>query len=117
MPQSENAERRKKIREAFLKSLENGANITNAAKAAGVSLFCIWKWRKDSKTFDKRVNAVLDSRIQVVEDALYQNAVKNNNTQAQIFFLKNRSGGRWRDRFGIDFEDNVKITVKVENGQ
>lgn len=39
--------------------------------------------------------------------ALYTNAVENNNTTAQIFWLKNRSGGMWSDNGPlVDEEDD-----------
>ena len=52
---------------------------------------------KISKEFDNKVNAIIDSRTQTVEDALYASALKGN-VIAQIFWLKNRAKDRWSDR-------------------
>jgi len=83
-------------KEALLKSLESGVSITDACGAASVSRHAIWEWRKKSKRFDNKVNAIIDSRTQTVEDALYSSGVKGNVT-AQIFWLKNRAKDRWSD--------------------
>ena len=104
-------EETKKIkREAFLKSLESGVSTTDACKAANISRAAIWEWRQKSKKFDNKVNAVIDSRTQTVEDALYINAV-NGNITAQIFWLKNRAKERWSDRFEHSEELKGEITI------
>jgi len=82
-------------KEAFLKSLERGVTVKDAAEAAGVSRVTAWRWRK-SKTFLMKVLAIIDSRTQTVEDALYATALKGN-VIAQIFWLKNRASDRWKD--------------------
>jgi len=114
-------EERKKIKEYFLKSLDNGVSITKASEAAGITRVTIWQWRKDDIEFDNEVNSILDSRIQIVEDALFLNATeakKSGDTIAQIFYLKNRSKGRWKDKTeaeidithkGLDYEEYKKI--------
>ena len=100
-------EERKKIKEYFLKSLDNGVSITKASEAAGITRVTIWQWRKDDEKFDNEVNSILDSRIQIVEDALFLNATeakKSGDTIAQIFYLKNRSKGRWKDKTEADID-------------
>jgi hypothetical protein len=98
---------RQKRQEGFLTSLEGGVSILKASKAAGIDYKTIWNWRKDDEEFDNKVTAILDSRIMIVEDALFLNAAKGN-VIAQIFWLKNRSNGRWRDRIEEDINPNVK---------
>ena len=84
-------------KEALLRSLEGGVSITDACKAASVSRHAIWEWRKKSKRFDNKVNSIIDSRTQSMEDALYASGIKGN-VAAQIFWLKNRAKDRWSDR-------------------
>jgi hypothetical protein len=111
-------EEKKKIKEYFLRSLDNGVSITEASEAAGITRVTIWLWRRDDEEFNNEVNSVLDSRVQTVEDALYINATAKNNIVAQIFFLKNRSKGRWKDKTeadidithkGLDYDEYKKI--------
>lgn len=98
---------RQKRQEGFLKSLEGGVSILKASKEAGIDYKTIWRWRRDDEEFNNKVMAILDSRIMIVEDALFLNAAKGN-LGAQIFYLKNRSQGRWKDKTEEDVTLNVK---------
>lgn len=91
---------KEKVITAVMESLNNGASIGAAVKAAGTNAVTFWRWRMVDKELDDQVHAIYDSRIQIVEDALYRGAVEGNPTQ-QIFFLKNRAYHRWRDRYDI----------------
>jgi len=105
-------------KEAFLKSLEGGVTIKDAAEAAGVSRVTAWRWRK-SKAFLKKVLAIIDSRTQTVEDALFATALKGN-VIAQIFWLKNRASDRWKDvkevggSLGLTYANLVKAKKERE---
>ncbi|GAI99699.1 unnamed protein product, partial [marine sediment metagenome] len=44
-----------------------------------------------------KINSIIDSRTQSMEDALYASGIKGN-VAAQIFWLKNRAKDRWSDR-------------------
>ena len=94
---------RQKRQEAFLKSLEGGVSVLKASKEASIDYKTIWNWRKDDKKFNNEVMAILDSRIMIVEDALFLSAVKGN-LGAQIFWLKNRAKDRWKDKFEADID-------------
>lgn len=84
-----------KQKAAIIHSLENGATVTQAAAAAGVDRRTAQRWHVADLGFAAEWDAALVRRIGTVEDSLYVNAVKGNVT-AQIFFLCNRSPGRWR---------------------
>lgn len=113
----ETKETKKRQKEAFLKSLESGVTIKDAAEAAGVSRVTAWRWRK-SKTFKKKVLAIIDSRTQTVEDALFATALKGNVT-AQIFWLKNRASDRWKDVKEVagSLELTFANLMKLKKGQ
>ena len=98
---------RQKRQEGFLKSLERGVSVLKASKEATIDYKTIWRWRRDDEEFNNKVVAILDSRIMIVEDALFLNAAKGN-LGAQIFWLKNRSQGRWKDKTEEDVNLNVK---------
>jgi len=83
-------------RRAILTSLESGAMLDAAAKAAGISRQTLWRWRREDPDFNAQVEEALMSRIGVVEDALYEAAQRGNIT-AIVFFLCNRARHRWRD--------------------
>lgn len=98
---------RQKRQESFLKSLEGGVSVLKASKAADIDYKTIWRWRKDDEEFNITVMSILDSRIMIVEDALFLNAAKGN-LGAQVFYLKNRARDRWKDKFPEDINLNVK---------
>jgi hypothetical protein len=112
----------KKIKKAFIESIGKGKTIIEASGASGVDRTTIWLWRQTDQEFDNKVIDVLDSRIQAVEDSLYVNATgyevvdKDGNkktirgdTTAQIFFLKNRSKGRWKDKQEIEHSGKLEL--------
>ncbi len=108
----------KKIKETVLKSLENGVTMTKACIAAGTNKVTIWRWRKEDQEFDDAILSILDSRVQVVEDALFVNATSNTkagDTTAQIFFLKNRSKGRWKDKQEIEHSGKLELNEEETN--
>ena len=110
--------KRQKRQEAFLQSLEGGVSVLKASKAAVIDYKTIWRWRKEDEEFNDKVTAIIDSRVMIVEDALFLNAAKGN-LGAQIFWLINRSQGRWKNKReeditlthqgGIDFTEYKKI--------
>ncbi|GAI99782.1 unnamed protein product [marine sediment metagenome] len=101
---------RNRQKEAFIKNLKSGVTIKDAAAAAGIDRTTVWLWRKKWKGFDNKVLAVIDSRTQTVEDALFSSAVKGN-VAAQIFWLKNRAKDRWKDKFEYDIPGDINVKV------
>ena len=104
---------RQKRQKDFLKNLEGGVSVLKASKAADIDYKTIWRWRKDSKEFNNEVMAILDSRIMIVEDALFLSAVKGN-LGAQIFWLKNRAKDRWKDKFEADIDLTLKQGIDYD---
>ena len=114
---------RQKRKEGFLKNLDGGVSVLKASKTAGIAYMTIWRWRKEDPEFDAAIGAIMESRIMIVEDALYLNAAKGN-LGAQIFWLKNRSGGRWKDKTeqevdlnhkGLDFDEFQTLKKMTED--
>ena len=93
---------------AVIKSLQRGASINAACEGAGIDVVSLWRWRKADSKLDELIKTTYDSRIQIVEDALYKGALEGNVT-SQIFFLKNRSIDRWRDRTEVKGEGFADI--------
>jgi len=93
-------------KQAYLKSLSSGSTRLESAEAAGVCTTTVWNWRKRDENFAIQEEACLNSRIQVVEDALYTAATTGGNSKnmviAQIFWLKNR-GKNWKDKSDVEF--------------
>jgi hypothetical protein len=102
-----------KIMKAVLKSLKAGSSINAACQAAKITTPTLWEWRKRQPRLDMLVKCIYESRVQIVEDALYKGALDGNVT-SQIFFLKNRQPNRWRDAHDIKGEGfNGNNTINV----
>ena len=106
---TEKRQKEEKIK-TILESLEKGVSIVKACKTAGTTTVTFWRWRKKSKKLDDKVLAIFDSRTQTVEDALFMNTLKGN-VVAQIFWLKNRGKGRWKDKFEHDINEHKVILL------
>jgi transposase-like protein len=101
---------------AILKSLQKGASIHDACRGAGIDVVSFWRWRKADPKLDEIVKTMYDSRVQIVEDALYKGALEGNVT-SQIFFLKNRATNRWRDSHEIKGEGFGDTKIILINGK
>ena len=82
---------------AIFKSLKGGTSISQACKAASVDVSTLWEWRRANERLDEKIHRIIESRIQMVEDALFKSAVDGNVT-AQLAFLFNRDPKRWADK-------------------
>ena len=86
----------------FLVLYGSGTTSLQAAGAAvGKSPATLWRMRQDDPVFDRAVVAVqaaVDAvRAALVEDSLFARIIKGDASAAEtIFFLVNRSKGRWR---------------------
>ena len=100
-------------KEAVLASLTEGASTTKACKAAGINRNTYYAWRNKDPAFLEATDVALDSRIHSVEDALYRKAL-DGNTTAQIFFLCNRSNGRWRHVQHIQHSGGIDHGLKPD---
>ena len=126
-------ERKLKI---ILEALEKGSTITNACKTARISRTALWKWQKD-KSINDRILSVIDTRAEVVEDALFKRAVGYQYVETRvedttkskgvitttkeiapdvaacIFFLSNRRPKRWRNRQEVEHKGQVMTVAQI----
>ena len=76
-----------------------GLNNQQLADFLGISLSSVRRNRKNNELFEHHIRQGRAKAIKDVSSALYNNAVYENNVQAQIFFLKNRGeDGQWSDK-------------------
>jgi len=83
---------------AILASLRKGATFIGACEAAGIDQATFWRWRKKSKKLDDLSFAIIESRVQTVEDSLYKAATLGANVTAMMFFLTRRCSDRYPDQ-------------------
>lgn len=97
--------------EAIIESLNNGSSIIAACKGAGIQPVTFWRWRKADPSLEDEAAVAVTSRVMIVEDALYNSAIKGNIT-AQMFFLMNRAPENWKDKRAVP---TVGVGVRVDN--
>jgi hypothetical protein len=85
---------------AVLNSLRSGTSIVAACKGVGIEPSTLWRWRKAKPKLNQLIQSIIDSRIQIVEDALFKSATEGNTTSI-IFFLTNRAPDRWADKRAV----------------
>lgn len=145
------ATKRKRV-EAVLENLMHGQNIREACKNAECTAVNFLRMRRRYPEIQEVMDAIIDSRLQIVEDSLYRSAIgyEYETTEqhqedvvnakgkkvggvkrrivkktvhveptaaSQIFFLKNRSRGRWRSDHNITIEsthtERHELSVEV----
>lgn len=79
----------------FIEALWNGMTIEKACKVLGVNRSTEWRARQDDPKYKYRFNEARMRRDEMVEDALFKNAL-DGDVAAQRFFLINRAKKRWR---------------------
>jgi len=117
----------KKQRAAVIESLINGCSVVSSCEAAGITTPTFYAHRYSGKPEDVEwalaCEEARESRIGIAEDALFANVIKGNVT-AQIFFLCNRSKGKWTNNHHTQntstekpSEYNIVITRKGRNAK
>ena len=108
--QKRTQENKKKLIEALEKSL---GIVTEACEKAQLSRTQFYKWYKEDKEFKKQVDSIDGKFIDFAETHLKEQ-IKNNNTQATIFYLKTRGRKRgYGDSLDLT-SNNEPITINVK---
>jgi hypothetical protein len=102
------------IKKAIIKSLEIGNTVSMACSDTGISRDTFYRWLTKDPDFKQEVEIAQNSRIKIVEDALYKNAVDNGNVTAQIFFLCNRYSERWQNVNKVEHGGKVIFDLAKE---
>ena len=110
--------KREKIHIVIREIKENAKKLRYALKPAEISRATWYLWEVANPRLKRlRVAAQRycdDDRVEMVEDALFKNAMEGN-LGAQCFFLKNKSN--WKDAFehkGEGFGDTKIILIRPE---
>ncbi len=99
---------------AIFKSLEGGVSIVQACKAANVNTSTLWRWRHANKKLDTLITCIIDSRIMIAEDALFQAGIKGN-VKAIMAFLCNRAPERWKSGAALNQVINIQQGTKKDD--
>ncbi|GEM_PF-3180832 len=80
----------------ILEALLAGAAEVSAAQSAGIDYSTLYRWKREVPGFADRVRRTKQSRIVLVEDALYKAALKGDWRAALAYLEKHDQF--WRDR-------------------
>ena len=111
-----------KFTEEDLQKVEeaSGRGLTNQQLAdfLGVSLITIRRNRKNNDLFEHHIRQGRAKALKEVSNALYNNAINENNVQAQIFFLKNRGEqGQWSEKNEQNLQINLSSVLNEANAR
>lgn len=117
----ENLEAQVDAKAQFLELFRTGQiSLKRAGAVVGVAPNTIWRWRQADPEFDKAVGelqqVVDDIRLAMVEDATFERIIGERASAAEvIFYLINRSKGRWRDVRHVRLAGPDGGPVRTEN--
>jgi predicted DNA-binding protein (UPF0251 family) len=87
-----------------------GLNQRELAEIMNISESTLRRRKKDCELFERYMREGQTKAVTDVANALYVNAVENNNIEAQKFFLKNRADNIYKDRV-----ENVHATINLND--
>jgi len=101
-----------------LRNLKAGTSIALSCEKANVGRTTFHSWRKKEPRLAALAEAIIGSRVEMVEDALFQ-ACMDKNITAIIFFLTNRTGDKWADKRALVNNTNIFSPKKevAKNGE
>ncbi|MEO7520643.1 MAG: hypothetical protein ABIW79_02385 [Gemmatimonas sp.] len=94
-------------------------SMKTACEETGINPITIWRWRACDEAFDEAYQSAQQTsdavRTSYVEDSLFARSIAGRAHAAEtIFFLKNRSNGRWTDRrelTGAEGKDLIPLAL------
>lgn len=95
-------------RAAYLKAIEDGCSMTEAAAAIGLDRTTVWAYRKQHPEFEEQIFEAERASVAVVESALFEQCRKGN-VRAIEFYLCNRAPERWSDRRNVELKANMAV--------
>ena len=87
----------------------NGLTIEDIAANMGIGKTTIYEWMKKNPDITDALKIGAEEALMIAENSLFT-LVKEKNLGAIIFFLKNRSNGKWRDRHDVYTTESEEIT-------
>ena len=102
-------ERNDKDAAVIAEMAKHGVDLRKIALAVGVPL------EEMKKLYEKEIETAEIENVKEVSLALFKNATKNNNTLAQIFWLKSRAG--WVDapqKVELTGQDGGPLRIQIE---
>lgn len=91
----------------------NGLTIEQVANNIGIVKSTLYEWMKKNPNISNALKIGAEEALMIAENSLFT-LVKKKNLGAIIFFLKNRSNGKWKDKQDSEVNINGDMSVSYE---
>ncbi|MEN9880820.1 MAG: hypothetical protein RLZZ308_3 [Candidatus Parcubacteria bacterium] len=103
--------KKNKLQDQFLEELAKVPIVQVACEKTGLSRNSIYRWRKEDKTFEKKMDEALASGVAFVNDmseSQLLTLIKEKSYSAISFWLRHRND---------NYKDKLEVTTKEDNGE
>ncbi len=103
--------KKNKIQDQFLEELAKVPIVQIACEKCSLSRNSIYRWRKEDKVFEKKMDEALSSGVAFVNDmseSQLLTLIKEKSYSAISFWLRHRND---------NYKDKIEITTKEESGE
>ena len=100
--------KKNKLQEQFFAELVKVPIVQVACEKVGISRNSIYRWKKEDKTFDKKMNEALAQGVELVNDMSENqllSLIKDKNYSAISFWLRHRND---------NYKDRIEVTTREE---
>ena len=101
--------KKNKVQDQFLEELAKVPIVQVACEKTGLSRNSVYRWRKEDKTFEKKMDEALKSGVAFVNDmseSQLLTLIKEKSYSAISFWLRHRND---------NYKDKIEITTKEDN--
>lgn len=101
--------KKNKVQDQFLEELAKVPIVQVACEKTGLSRNSVYRWRKEDKTFEKKMDEALASGVAFVNDmseSQLLNLIKEKSYSAISFWLRHRND---------NYKDKLEVTTKEDN--
>lgn len=103
--------KKNKLQDQFLEELTKVPIVQVACEKCGLSRNSVYRWRKEDKVFEKKMDEALVSGVAFVNDmseSQLLTLIKEKSYSAISFWLRHRND---------NYKDKIEITTKEESGE
>lgn len=103
--------KKNKLQDQFLEELAKVPIVQVACEKTGLSRNSVYRWRKEDKVFEKKIDEALKSGVAFVNDmseSQLLTLIKEKSYQAISFWLRHRND---------NYKDRIEVTTKEDSGE
>lgn len=103
--------KKNKLQDQFLEELAKVPIVQVACEKTGLSRNSVYRWRKEDKTFERKMDEALKSGVAFVNDmseSQLLTLIKEKSYSAISFWLRHRND---------NYKDRIEITTKEDSGE